>query len=268
MLADNYIKVLDHGFVGLVDHKLGDDIIANAARLSYGNGTTKVRKDDTLIPYLWEHEHTSPFEMCEAWFHVKLPLYIARQIVRHRTASLNEVSARYSEVADEFYIPEIGRFNTQNTLNKQMSSKDVVGDPDSMRDMYIASCSLAYTNYKTMVDGGLAREVARGVLPQCIYTEWVWKIDLKNLLHFLKLRLDSHAQYEAQVYAQAKYDLVAPFIPQTIKAFENHTLNGKRFSQEEMSIIIDCMDLGKLSEKLSATTKSSRWQSSLLGKFK
>jgi len=212
-------EVLDHGYVLLVDVMGNDDAIADAARVSYDKGTTQVRNNERLIKYLYKHDHSSPFEQVEFKFEVKLPMFVARQMVRHRTASLNEVSARYSVLEDEFYVPELERLNTQHSKNKQQSSTEVIQNPEEVRDKIIELQKKSYETYLELLDQGLVRELARNVLPVSIYTKWVWKIDLKNLLHFIRLRESSDAQYEIKVYAEAMLELIEPYVPITIEAY-------------------------------------------------
>lgn len=215
------IQVLDHGFVRLVDHMGDDSRIVQAARVSYGAGTKTKREDEALIDYLMRNRHTSPMEAVVFQFHVKLPIFVARQFVRHRTARLNEVSLRYSEAKDEFYIPKTWR--AQDTKNKQGS---VVADLDhaGMTALLINQCEDSMDRYRTLINGGAAREMARMVLPINLYTEWYWQMDLHNLFHFLRLRLDAHAQFEAREYAKATAELVKPIVPAAWAAFERHQL--------------------------------------------
>lgn len=212
-------EVLDHGYVLLVDVMGDDNAIADAARVSYDKGTTQVRNNERLIKYLYSHDHSSPFEQVEFKFEVKLPMFVARQMVRHRTASLNEVSARYSVLEDEFYVPKLERLNTQHNRNKQQSSNEIVHNPEEVRNKIIELQQKSYQTYKELLDQGLVRELARNVLPVSIYTKWVWKIDLKNLLHFIRLRESPDAQYEIKVYAEAMLDLIEPYVPITIQAY-------------------------------------------------
>ena len=230
-------KVLDHGFVELVDRMGDDSTIVKAARVSYGSGTKTVSDDRTLLRYLMRHGHTSPFEMVEFVFHVKLPLFIARQWVRHRTASLNEVSARYSDMGDaEFYVPD---FRLQSTTNKQCSSSECVSPEVSemLERMYIESCHSAWYAYNKALDEGVAREVARCILPVSMYTEWIWKCDLHNLLNFIEKRSHPNAQYEIVQYANAIYDLIKPVVPVTIEAYEDYRKNAVHLSRLEVEAV-------------------------------
>ena len=201
-------EVLDHGFVRVIDYMGDDAAICQAARVSYGTGTKSVQNDEGLIRYLMRHWHSTPFEMCELKLHVKLPVFVARQWIRHRTANVNEYSARYSILDREFYIPAREHIAAQSVVNNQGRGA-LLGDAEAGRVLEIlkADSARAYDNYEAMIsqDGqdGLARELARMNLPANIYTQWYWKIDLHNLLHFLRLRADPHAQYEIRVYAEA-----------------------------------------------------------------
>lgn len=213
------IDVLDHGFVRLVDHYGSDSRIVQAARVSYGAGTKTVREDSKLIHYLMRNRHMSPFEMVDFIFHIKAPIFIARQWFRHRTASVNEISARYSVMADQFYVPEVAR--KQSATNKQ-SSGEHVDDPQRCEDLYQQAYSAAYSAYTALLEEGVSREQARLVLPVGLYTEFYWKQNLRNLLHLLHLRLDSHAQDEAQQYAQAVLTLIEPIAPVTVEAWRQY----------------------------------------------
>jgi thymidylate synthase (FAD) len=239
-ISKNYVPVLDHGFVGLVDHMGSDSAVVQAARVSYGAGTKQVQDDRNLIRYLVRHEHTTPIEMCEVKFHIKLPIFIMRQLVRHRTASLNEYSARYSVITDEFYIPESANIKPQSTTNKQGRS----GDIDDQARNEIASnmrsaWDTSYGLYEQLIDQhGLARETARQVLPVGGYTECYWKANLKNFLHMARLRMDSHAQWEIQEFARAMYDLVKPLFPEVCQAFEDYQVNTVKFSAAEKALLM------------------------------
>lgn len=235
----NYVPVLDKGFVGLVNHMGSDHDIVRAARVSYGAGTRQVQDDRNLIRYLMRHEHTTPFEMCEVVFHIKLPIFVMRQLVRHRTASLNEYSARYSVITDEFYIPEGSSLKPQSASNKQGRE----GDLDSItrnhtRDDMRQAWDYCYELYERFIgDFNLARETARQILPVGGYTECYWKADLKNFLHMARLRMDPHAQWEIQEYARAMYDLACPLFPLACEAFEDYQQNSVKFSQQEMRLL-------------------------------
>jgi thymidylate synthase (FAD) len=235
----SYVPVLDHGFVGLVDHMGSDDAIVRAARVSYGEGTKKVQGDRGLIRYLMRHEHTTPFEMCEVKFHIKLPIFVMRQLVRHRTASLNEYSARYSVITDEFYIPEPQNLKPQSTTNKQGRA----GDLDDIQKQHVIDDMLGawdynYELYERHINNfGLARETARAILPVGGYTECYWKANLKNFLHMARLRMDSHAQWEIQEFARAMYDLARPLFPLACEAFEDYAVGSVKVSRLEVDLM-------------------------------
>ena len=238
-ILDKEIKVLDHGFVRLVDYMGSDARIVQTARVSYGDGTKTLREDAGLIDYLLRHEHTSPFEHVIFEFHAKMPIFVARQWIRHRTARLNEISGRYSVIKDEFYVPDSSSINFQNKDNKQGRAVDDV--PDSLKDKVISILSkdqeAVYKNYEEMIDDDIARELARINLPLSTYTEWYWQMDLKNMFHFLKLRMDHHAQWEIQEYGRAMAKIVKAVCPLAYESFEKHMVNGARFSEHELNAI-------------------------------
>lgn len=238
-LLDQPIAVLDKGFVRLVDYLGGDQRIVQAARVSYGEGTKTVRKDRGLINYLMKHEHTSPFEQVVLTFHTKMPIFVARQWVRHRTARLNEISGRYSIMKDEFYLPEPGMLSHQSESNKQARSDEAL--PPEVADQILGEMAAdqrqIYDHYEAMIEQGLAREIARANLPLSLYTEWYWQIDLHNLFRFLRLRMDSHAQYEIRVYAEAMAQCAKAVAPLAYDAFEEHMLNSVRFSRAECAAL-------------------------------
>ena len=228
------IKVLDHGFVRLVDHMPRENLdnsIVQSARVSSGDGTTTSRGDTGLIRYLMRHWHTTPFEMVEFKFHIKMPLYIARQHLRHRTASVNELSARYSVVPKEYYNPETLR--GQSEVNHQGSEGEVT-IPDEKRTAVSHHLEHSFELYEDLLENGCCREQARGNLPQSTYTEFYWKINLHNLMHYLQLRMDSHAQKEIREYANAIYTLVEPLVPITMKAFTDFRVNAMHLSGPEI----------------------------------
>lgn len=238
-LIGKEIKCLDHGFVRLVDYMGDDSSIVQAARVSYGKGTKTVREDTTLIRYLMRHQHTSPFEMVELKFHIRLPIFVARQWIRHRTANVNEYSGRYSEMSDDFYIPEIDQIRTQDEVNKQGRSNNPINQDvaKSILKSMEQHQKESYSEYLSYLEKGVAREIARINLPLSSYTEWYWKIDLHNLFRFLKLRLDWHAQYEIRVYAQAIANIVKEIFPISYQAFSDYVLNSVTFSYAELSIL-------------------------------
>ena len=231
----NVIPVLDHGFVRVVDYMGDDAAICQAARVSYGKGTKSVQNDEGLIRYLMRHWHSTPFEMCEVKLHVKLPVFVARQWIRHRTANVNEYSARYSILDREFYIPAPEHVAAQSVVNNQGRGETLTGEEAArVLDILKSDSERSYNNYQAMIsdDGqqGLARELARMNLPANIYTQWYWKVDLHNLLHFLRLRADAHAQYEIRVYADAICSVVADWVPYAYAAFEDYRLGGATLS--------------------------------------
>ena len=241
-LFDNpHKKYLDHGHVVLLDHMGSDIDIEYAARMSYADGTRTVNDTRRLLDYLMRHEHTSPFEMAEFKFQIKMPIFVMRQLVRHRTASLNEVSLRYSVATDDFYLPDTERMNVQSATNKQCSDDAVVEKPLFCQQVIDEACHDALDSYNVLLEEGVSREIARSVLPVGGYTEVVWKIDLKNLMHFLKLRLHSHAQKEIQWLAQAMYDLIKDTgkFDLTLDAFDRYILNGCKMSKLEMKVLKD-----------------------------
>jgi thymidylate synthase (FAD) len=243
--------VLDHGFVRVIDYMGDDAAIVQAARVSYGRGTKKLRQDKGLINYLLRHRHTTPFEMCEIKFHIKMPVFIARQWIRHRTANVNEYSARYSVLDREFYIPSAEQLAAQSSQNNQGRSDQILSAEESARVLEIlkADSQQCYDHYiemmnkneegETIDEGkqGLARELARMNLPVNVYTQWYWKVDLHNLLHFLSLRADPHAQYEIRVYAEIMLDMVKKWVPHTYEAFMQYHMGGTHLSASGLEII-------------------------------
>ena len=256
------IKVLDHGFIRVIDYMGTDQSIVQAARVSYGEGTKKLREDRGLIRYLLSHWHTTPFEMCEIKFHVKLPIFVARQWIRHRTANVNEYSARYSVLDREFYVPEINQLGSQSTTNKQGRSESLNKNFAKQAQKLIKDNSnQLYDDYQNLLNGnllnkdeyedgeGLARELARTTLPLNYYTQWYWKVDLHNLMHFLKLRADSHAQYEIQIYAEKMIDVLKKWVPLTYEAFEDYRNNSYQLSKEAVKILKDILAGKKINIK-------------------
>ncbi|MDJ0992237.1 MAG: FAD-dependent thymidylate synthase [Dinoroseobacter sp.] len=228
-------QVLDHGFVRVVDYMGDDAAIVQAARVSYGAGTKKARDDSGLIRYLMRHWHSTPFEMCEIKLHVKLPVFVARQWIRHRTANVNEYSARYSILDREFYIPAPEHLAAQSTTNNQGRGDTLQGEEaERVLRMLKDDSTRAYDHYEDMLsqDGqqGLARELARMNLPANVYTQWYWKVDLHNLFHFLRLRADPHAQYEIRVYADAICEMVKDWVPAAFAAFEDYRMGAVQVS--------------------------------------
>ena len=236
---DGAIPCLDKGFIRLVDSMGSDGAIVQAARVSYGRGTTKVTRDKGLIRYLLRHRHSTPFEMVELKFHAKMPIFVARQWVRHRTANINEYSLRYSEARDDFYIPKKEDIHFQSKFNKQGREADEV--PDALKEKVIQYFTEISENsfdiYQDLNEAGIARELARAILPVNLYTEWYWKNDLHNTFHFLKLRMDTHAQYEIRVFAEGMAKFVKQVAPIAYEAFEDYVLNGMYLSSIEKSVL-------------------------------
>jgi len=236
--SDNAIKCLDKGFVRLVDSMGGDDAIVQAARVSYGKGTSKVSQDRGLIRYLMRHRHSTPFEMVEFKFHCKMPIFVARQWVRHRTANINEYSLRYSEARDEFYYPDPEHIQFQSALNKQGRMGEVTPElKQKVQDYFKEISERSFAIYKELNQAGIARELARSILPVNLYTEWYWKNDLHNLLHFIGLRSDSHAQYEIRVFSDAMAESVKAVAPFAWEAYQDYVVKGMRFSRIEKSLL-------------------------------
>ncbi|EAQ05958.1 FAD-dependent thymidylate synthase [Yoonia vestfoldensis] len=238
----NAYDVLDHGFIRVIDYMGDDAAICQAARVSYGRGTKSVQNDEGLIRYLMRHWHSTPFEMCEIKLHVKLPVFVARQWIRHRTANVNEYSARYSILDREFYIPAPEHLAAQSVINNQGRGEALSGDEAARVLAYLKDdAARCYDHYAEMISDegqqGLARELARMNLPANIYTQWYWKVDLHNLFHFLRLRADSHAQYEIRVYAEEICKVVADWVPAAYGAFEDYRMGGATLSGKA----IDCV---------------------------
>ena len=236
-ILDREFSVLNKGFIRLVDYLGGDERVVQAARVSYGKGTKTCREDAALIDYLLRNDHTSPFEQVVLTFHIKLPIFAARQWIRHRTARLNEISGRYSILKNDFYIPAPKDIASQSSDNKQGRS-DTALDPaqaEKIRGSFEEAQKKAYKDYARLEKEGLARELARINLPLSLYTEWYWQIDLHNLFHFLKLRLDSHAQKEIRLYAEVLFDITKKVAPQCCASFQEHILGGVRFSRKELA---------------------------------
>ena len=239
VLLDKEIKVLDHGFIRLVDYMGGDSRIVQSARVSYGKGTKSVREDEALIDYLMRHQHTSPFEQVVLTFHCKMPIFIARQWIRHRAARVNEISGRYSVMEDEFYLPEETAIQYQNKDNRQ--GRDPQEVPVHLRQKVLNILAkgqqVAYDDYQKMLADDIARELARINLPLSLYTQWYWQIDLHNLFHFLELRMDEHAQWEIRQYANVIADITRAVAPLAFRAFETHVVNAVRFSGSEIQAL-------------------------------
>ena len=266
------IPVLDHGFVRVIDYMGDDASIVQAARVSYGAGTKKVREDAGLINYLMRHRHTSPFEMCEIKLHVKLPIFVARQWVRHRVANLNEVSGRYSILDREFYVPDQANLAAQSASNRQ-GRGDVLPPAESARVLALLrdDAARAYEHYEEMLNedaagkpvdperSGLARELARMNLPVSLYTQWYWKIDLHNFLHFLALRGDAHAQYEIRVYAEALLEVVKQWVPLTHAAFIDYRQGAYELSAKGLAAV-QRMLRGEAVDQRSSGMSPGEWR--------
>jgi thymidylate synthase (FAD) len=252
--------VLDHGFVRVIDYMGDDAAICQAARVSYGRGTKSVSNDEGLIRYLMRHWHSTPFEMCEIKLHVKLPVFVARQWIRHRTANVNEYSARYSILDREFYIPAPDALAAQSTTNNQGRGAALEGaEADRVLRLLTDDAMRSYDHYEDMIsqDGqqGLARELARMNLPANIYTQWYWKTDLHNLLHFLRLRADAHAQYEIRVYAEAICDIVADWVPAAYRAFADYRMGGATLSATALDCVRRMLAGDEVTQETSGMSK-------------
>ena len=230
------VKVHEHGFVKLLDTMGSDESIENCARISYGEGTRKVSETRNLLRYLMRHKHTSPFEHGEVQFHLKLPIFVMRQLVRHRTANINEYSGRYSEMSSDFYVPDSANLKLQSQSNKQ-GRGEPHPSPGLIHFEYNRTHDGAWVTYENLLREDISREIARCVLPVSNYTEVVWKSDLHNFLHMVNLRTDSHAQQEIQDYANAMYSMVKPKFPITCEAWEDYVRDAQTFSKEEMRIL-------------------------------
>lgn len=268
-LLDKPLPVLDHGFVRLIDYLGGDARIVQSARVSYGEGTKTVREDRALIDYLLRHRHTSPFEQVIYTFHVKMPIFVARQWIRHRTARLNEISGRYSIMRDEFYVPRPHEVRLQSKSNRQGGSEEAV--PEALRERVIELLqrdqSHVYGSYQELLDDDIARELARVNLPLSLYTEMYWQIDLNNLFHFLRLRLDWHAQYEIRAYGDAIAECVKAVAPLAYEAFEEHILHGRTLSRRELELIKRALDLDTLADVLDEAGLRKSRRRELLAKL-
>jgi thymidylate synthase (FAD) len=258
------LPVLDHGFVRVVDYMGDDAAIVQAARVSYGRGTRRVSEDAGLIRYLMRHRHSTPFEMCEIKYHVKLPIFVARQWIRHRTANVNEYSARYSILDREFYIPAPEHLAAQSADNRQGRGAVLQGaEAAHVLDLLREDATRTYDNYAAMLneDGadparqGLARELARMNLTLNTYTQWYWKSDLHNLFHFLSLRADAHAQYEIRAYAEAMLATVEAWVPAAYAAFRDYRLGAATFSAGMLSALRRMLDGEAVTQPDSGLTK-------------
>lgn len=260
--------VLNQGFVRLVD-VLGDDArVVQAARVSYGAGTKTVREDAGLIDYLMRHRHTSPFEMVSFTFHLKMPLFVARQWIRHRTASLNEISGRYSVMKEEFYLPEAAQVRYQSQDNKQGRGAALHNDQaERIIQQMQQGQEREYQDYEALLDDDVARELARINLPLSLYTEMYWQMDLHNLFHFLKLRMHHHSQYEIRVYAETIAAIVKEIVPLCYQAWQEHVLHGVNFSQQELALLLEVVDREKLEALLQESDMRKTRQKEFLAKL-
>ncbi len=261
--------LLDHGFIRVVDYMGDDSAIVQAARVSYGKGTKKMNEDRGLINYLMRHWHTTPFEMCEIKLHIKLPIFVARQWIRHRTANVNEYSARYSILDREFYVPLSEHLAAQSQSNKQGRDSILQGEEARRAlDILKNDAAVCYQHYMEMLNinehtgevldpnkQGLARELARMNINVNFYTQWYWKIDLHNLMHFIMLRADPHAQYEIRVYADVLLDILQMWVPFTADAFMNHRMQGANLSRDSMNVIRRMLNGEKVLQENSGLSK-------------
>jgi thymidylate synthase (FAD) len=262
------LPVLDHGFVRVIDYMGDDAAIVQAARVSYGQGTKQVSDDAGLIRYLLRHWHSTPFEMCEIKYHVKLPIFVARQWIRHRTANVNEYSARYSILDKEFYIPQPEQLAAQATTNRQGRGETLQGDEAKrVMDLLREDATRCYDNYAWMLNEddagqpadptrpGLARELARMNLTLNTYTQWYWKTDLHNLMNFLRLRADAHAQYEIRVYAEVMLQTLKSWVPLTFGAFEDYRLGSITLSAKGLAVVRQMLAGAPVSQETSGLSK-------------
>jgi thymidylate synthase (FAD) len=257
------VKVHDHGMVALVDvmprlvpeGKTADFAIVQAARVSYGEGTKQVNEDTGLIRYLARHRHTTPFEMVEFKFHHVMPIFVARQWIRHRTANVNEYSARYSIVRDRFYHPSLDDVRKQSTSNRQGGEEPIDNATAQEFLQYLDEVERGYEKYQEFIDKGVAREIARIALPASVYTEWYWKIDLHNIFHFLSLRMDPHAQQEIRDYAWAMFELIRPIVPIAAQAFSDYNFEAMHLTRLEIEAI-------KTGQPIASTNKreTAEWE--------
>lgn len=262
------ISVLDHGFIRVIDYMGDDSSIVQAARVSYGKGTKQVSTDSGLIKYLMRHWHSTPFEMCEIKYHIKLPIFIARQWIRHRTANVNEYSARYSILDKEFYLPNQENLAAQSKNNRQGRGEVLTGDQaKEVLNLLKNDAERTYDNYEIMLnqryDGsvidekksGLARELARMNLTLNTYTQWYWKTDLLNLMNFLRLRADSHAQYEIRAYADVMLDTLKKWVPITFEAFMDYRVGGTEVSSKGKKVLKDLISGKNINIESSGLSK-------------
>jgi thymidylate synthase (FAD) len=275
--ARREIKIHEHGFIALVDvmprlvpeGQTADAAIVQAARVSYGQGTKKVNEDRGLIRYLMRHRHTTPFEMVEFKFHIAMPIFVARQWIRHRTANVNEYSARYSILPDHFYRPSVESVRKQSASNRQGGEETFapasgggggeVGTAEQFLE-YLAKAEALYADYSRLTEAGVSRELARIGLPVSVYTQWYWKCDLHNVLRFLSLRIDPHAQLEIRAYAEAMLALIEPIVPMTVEAWRDYELESVRLTKLEVEAIRDLRAGGTGEIKSDNKRERAEWE--------
>ena len=268
MLPDHYIKIHDHGFVGLVDHMGSDAAIVEAARVSYQTGTKATRTDRALIRYLMRHKHTSPLEMCEVKLHLRTPIFVLRQWIRHRTANVNEESGRYSEIREMFFSPALGDLAPQSLDNKQGREGEFpLHKQKAIRNVIDANNEYSYASYKALLAEDLARELARISLPLTAYSSLYWKIDLHNLLHFLTLRTDSHAQKEIRDYADAILEIIRPLFPYAVEAWEDYQQQAKTLSRMDLDLLAALIRRSNIKTQWIAMVEEARGEKVLAEKF-
>jgi len=271
--ARQEVRIHDHGFIALVDSmprlvpegKTADAAIVQAARVSYGQGTKRVNEDRGLIRYLMRHHHTTPFEMVEFKFHMAMPIFVARQWIRHRTANVNEYSGRYSIIPDQFYTPSLDSVRKQSTTNRQGGSERFGGDAAEVQTAqdfldYLAKAESLYADYEGLLERGVSRELARVGLPANIYTQWYWKCDLHNILHFLQLRLDAHAQEEIRLYAEAMIALIEPIVPVTVEAFRDYRLEALHLTRLEVEALKRRLEGGEPTLDTKNSREREEWE--------
>lgn len=266
------LPILDHGFIRVIDYMGDDTAIVQAARVSYGRGTSRVSEDKGLISYLMRHRHTTPFEMCEIKYHIKLPIFVARQWIRHRTANVNEYSARYSILDKEFYIPAPEQLASQSNANRQGRGNLLQGEEAArVFDLLREDAERSYANYAELLNEGengapadptregLARELARMNLTLNFYTQWYWKTDLHNLLRFLDLRADAHAQYEIRAYAEVMLETIKRWVPLAYDAFMEYEIGGARLSAKAL-VMIRRMIAGETVDQTDSGISKREWR--------
>ena len=268
MLPSHYIKIHDHGFVGLVDHMGSDAAIVEAARVSYQTGTKATRTDRALIRYLMRHKHTSPLEMCEVKLHLRAPIFVLRQLLRHRMASTNEESGRYSEIREMFFSPALSDLAPQSLDNKQGREGEFSRHKQTaIRNVIEANNEYSFASYKALLGEDLARELARITLPLTAYSSLYWKIDLHNLLHFLTLRTDSHAQKEIRDYADAILEIIRPLFPYAVEAWEDYQQQAKTLSRMDRDLLAALIRRSNLKTQWMAMVEEARGEKVLAEKF-